>query len=150
MSYTFVRHTESNYNRNGDPYEFDSPLTEEGRLAAPQLVGRYDYALISFMGRTRETFQLSGLDAPIIEYSSLCRERFNVKGNLSSLLCTERNVREKKKDFQFRMSLLKAYLQYLSETHKHILIVTHQGVIAALTSQHHAANGEMIHVNKLL
>jgi broad specificity phosphatase PhoE len=141
--YTFLRHEESKSNKYGPIVGRDPILTEEGKENAKKIKGYYDYALISIMKRTRQTFELSNINANHIEYSSLCREYRNEP---ASLLIEEKQIMESSKDFYDRIKLLKQYLIQLGEKHKTIIIVTHHGVIEEITEKS-VNNGEFIGTN---
>ena len=146
--YTFIRHTESLYNRDGVSGR-DPELTDQGREDATKLSGTYEYALISCMKRARETFELApNLTASIVEYTSLCREKMSEHFSAPNLMKGEENIGEDEKAFEFRISLLKQFLQYKGKQHDSILIVCHQGVIEAITGER-LHNGESIGVNVL-
>lgn len=143
--YTFLRHSESEFNKfpsnNKDP-----PLTYDGKNNAKTLKGDFDYVLISFMGRTIETFNLSSIVSRSIEYSSLCREMMDHNSNL---LKEEKRIYEKYEEFVERMKILKSFLIEKSKKYNKILIVTHQRVILELTEQD-VDNGTFVKINHLV
>lgn len=146
--FTFIRHTQSLYNRDGVSGR-DPELSEEGKEAASNLSGAYEYALISSMKRTRETFECAtNLTASVVECSSLCREKISGH-SLSNMMNVEENMSEDDEDFDFRMSLLKKFLLLRGKQYDTILVVTHQGVIEAMTGER-LKNGESYSTNTLL
>ncbi len=148
--FTFIRHGQSVYNRDGVSGP-DPELTKEGVRKASQLKGNYQYALVSCMKRTRETFHYAkDLNAEIIEYSSLCREKMSGKDHSgSNLMEGEENMDENEDDFQYRMSLLKLFLLHKGKDYDHILIIGHSGVIEAMTGEK-VGNCEIVSLNTLL
>jgi broad specificity phosphatase PhoE len=144
--YTFLRHTESKFNKIGPIAGKDPQLTEEGIEDAKKITGHYNYALVSIMERTKETFKLSNIKADHIEYSSLCREQRDIRSNW---LRDEKSVKESNLDFHFRIHQLKQYLQYLGQSYDRIIIITHHGVIKEITHKS-LNNGESIGVNNFL
>lgn len=146
--YTLIRHAESLYNKNGVSGR-DPELSEAGRACASELSGDYDYALVSCMRRARETFLYApDLNATIVEYSSLCREKMSSGHSKSNLMEGEESINEDEEAFEFRMQLLKKFLRYKAKQHDYILVVCHSGVIEALIGER-AANGEAFIVNEL-
>lgn len=148
--FTFLRHSQSVYNRDGKSGR-DPRLTKDGRDNASQLKGDYEYALVSCMRRTRETFSYaSNLTAGDVEYNALCREKISgARHSGSNLMKGEENIDETEEDFQFRISLLKTFLRYKAKEYETILIVCHSGVIEAITGER-MGNGESIGLNELL
>lgn len=143
--YTFLRHQESKYNKYGPISGYDPILTEEGKNNAKLLEGSYDYAMVSILTRTKQTFEYSRITADSIEYSSLCREKMHGKSNL---LREEKNISEDHGDFRERILLLKKYLILKGEKYDRILIVTHHEVIEEITEQS-VKNGHYVKLNKL-
>lgn len=147
--FTFVRHTQSLFNRDHVSGR-DPELTDKGREMATQLEGSYEYALVSNMKRARETFEHAhNLTASIVDISSLCREHIGGKHADSNMMKGEENNCEDDKDFAFRMSLLRQFLLLKADQYDTILIVTHQGVIKAMTGEN-LKNGESFGTNTLM
>lgn len=150
--FTFIRHTQSLYNKDHVSGR-DPELSDKGREMATQLEGSYEYALISNMKRARETFECAyNLTASVVEISSLCRENVSdieSKHGPSNMMKGEENNSEDDIDFDFRMSLLRKFLLYRASQYDTIVIVTHQGVIKAMTGEK-LKNGECFSTNELL
>lgn len=142
---TLLRHTQSltNFTHND---QLNPPLTKKGIKDAQLLSGHYDFILISPLLRTEQTYLYSNLTGIIVEYSTLCREKRGTHAYLSKTLKNEKGYIEGEDGFNFRMYLLKLYLDYLRQHYKRILVITHHGVIMALTGQH-AYNGDFINYN---
>lgn len=133
--YTFIRHAQSLQNRDGVSGR-DPELTAEGREMASKLEGHYAYALVSCMKRARETFEYApNLTANVVEYHSLCREKMSERFTDAHLMKGEDAIGEDEDEFNYRMSLLKRFLEHRAEKYGTILIICHQGVIQALTSE---------------
>lgn len=146
--YTFLRHCESLYNRDGVG-GYDPELTPDGRKCASKLKGEYDYVLVSCLQRTRETYGLApGLSGRVVEYSTLCREKMSERHNPANLLKGEEEIGETEEDFKHRISLLKKFLRHRAKQYDTILIVCHAGVIKEAIGEA-ASNGESFGVNIL-
>lgn len=145
-TFTFVRHAQSIYNRDGKSGP-DPALSSEGREQASLLDGKYDYALVSCMSRTKETFNLSNIDCKAVEYSSLCREAMS-PGMVSNLMAGEKGVYEADDDFDLRMNLLTSFLEQKAIEYDNILILCHYGVIRHITGEE-LGNTESIGLDSL-
>lgn len=142
---TFLRHAESVNNRYHLD-EQDPPLTDDGIVQARLLKGDYDYILISPMLRTRETYEFSQITGSIIEYSTLCREKIGTAYHHGQIMAGEQNLIEPSKSFDYRMHLLELDLKEKITRYDRILVITHHGVIKALTNQS-AKNASLVHLN---
>lgn len=146
--YTFIRHAQSLYNRDGVSGR-DPELTEDGRDTAATLEGHYDYALVSCMKRARETFEYAPkLTAGVVEYSSLCREKMSERFNDANLMKGEDCIGEDEDEFIYRMALLKRFLEHRGKKYESILILCHQGVIHAMTAES-LRNGQSTSLHRL-
>ena len=141
--YTFLRHAESTFNRDGHSGA-DPSLSPAGIEKAKTLRGHYDYALVSCMQRTRETLEFSELVCDSIEVSSLCREAMDKEPNLMN----GESEMEDDDDFERRVAMLKQFLREKGKKYDRILIITHFGVISSITSEQ-LDNGATIGVDKL-
>ena len=142
--FTLIRHGESFYNRDGDDRP-DPGLTPLGIEQAQQLEGNYAYALVSCLKRARETFANSALQCQVVEISSLCREKATMVPNC---MMGEVGFYENDEAFALRMRLLKLFLAEKSMIYDTIVVITHYGVIQALTWEL-LGNGKTTQTNRL-
>ena len=126
---TFLRHAQSLSNKYGTD-TINPSLSTEGKLQAKTLTGHYDLVIISPLKRTMQTFNLSQIKANVVQYSSLVRE--HIASNTSRLQ-NEGNLIETNEEFNYRINQLRLFLLNESRYYKNILVVTHHGVILALT-----------------
>jgi broad specificity phosphatase PhoE len=140
----FLRHGQSTWNAYHTEGP-DPPLTDEGQEQAKRVVGRFDYVLISPMLRAQETFGLSGIHAPVREVNSLAREDCTNEMSCNRM-ALEQGFIESEADFEDRMACLRARILMLAVQYGTVLVVTHEGVINALTGVR-ARNAEMIMIS---
>jgi broad specificity phosphatase PhoE len=145
--FTFLRHAESLYNCD-QSQDVDVALSELGVKQASVLSGAYDYILVSPLARARQTLRLSQLSAPHVEVSTLCREKLQ-SDIVSNSMDGESGLDESLIQFVMRVQLLTAYLKQLAQRYKRILVISHMGVITALTGKE-PDNAESIDVTHLL
>lgn len=122
-----VRHGESRWNRFND-ISPDVALTDIGQLQARNVVLNVDLVVCSPMRRARETLEHSKISYKKIICSENAREHKNGLG--CNYLHNEKNEQE---DFISRMEIFRKELDILKDNHKSIVVVTHHGVIKALT-----------------
>ena len=89
----------------------------------------------------------SKIDAMTVEYSSLPREKIGY--TVSNFMYGEQNLTERDDDFEHRMSLLILHLIRMNNRYPKIVIITHHGVIKALTGEFGGATCTSSNVKKI-
>lgn len=123
-----IRHGQSTFNRYGD-LSRDVPLTPDGVSQARNVSLNVNMVVCSILTRSRQTLAESKISYKHLIHTDLCREEMN--GNPINYIDKEDVVSEE--SFIDRMSSLKSMLDDLEKIYGSIAVVTHHGVIHALT-----------------
>lgn len=131
----FVRHGESRFNAGlGD--EFDTALSDAGKMQAGNLFGDVDLVIVSPLKRAQETLFRSAIKYQKLHISSLCRERRNVSN--CDYLVGEPKIPETDEQFGLRVLEFRALLDLLRPLYKRILVVSHGIFIMGTTGRNTA------------
>jgi len=136
MSITLLRHEQDLFNIHED---IPNPsLSSEGFLKAKDLTGTFDICIISPLKRTLETINTSQIQLTHKELKTSILNR-EIRQNISDFLEVEITLgetdNETEDEFSSRMVCLRRELSEYLRLYKNILVVSHGGVIQALTNK---------------
>ncbi len=133
-----IRHAESTFNKFGDK-SHNCPITENGKVQASKLRGKYDLIVCSTLKRARQTLDYSNIEYSNIIFTNLCREVLD--NNPINLYNGENNVVETKDDIKNRSDKLRNMLNELSTKYSKIAVISH-GIFLYHFCGHQFRNGE--------
>jgi broad specificity phosphatase PhoE len=123
-----IRHGQSTFNRYGDTSR-DVPLTPDGERQAREVSLNVNMVVCSILSRARQTLAESKISFKHLIHTDLCREEMN--GNPINYIDKEDVISEE--SFIGRMVSLKSMLVDLEKIYGSVAVITHHGVIHALT-----------------
>ncbi len=128
----FLRHAESEFNRDPTIKTFDCGLSMAGKAQASLLGGDYDLVICSPLARAKRTLQLSKIVSPRVEFLDLARE---VRTDPCDFLSGEVLRLETQDELTARVKKLRAVLETKIECHKRVLLLSHADLIWELTAE---------------
>ena len=134
MRVRFLRHAESEFNRDPTSCKRDCPLTELGRQQVASLHGHYSLVIVSPLLRAQQTLQHSAITYDRLELSQLVREH-RVDPCDFLLGEEEETAVESEAELMRRGDLLLLQLRGLSCEHRSVLVVSHYDLICSVTGQ---------------
>jgi broad specificity phosphatase PhoE len=140
MIVTFLRHTESEFNRDPTCPTRDCALTETGRQQAATLTGHYPLVLVSPLQRARQTLQYSRITYDRVEVSDLVREQ---RVDACDFLVEEELRVESDEELMHRGNQLLQRLRH--SPYESVLVISHCEFISSLTGES-PLNGHSVHL----